>query len=231
MIIHPAEQNSLEWLAARVGKITASEMDNILTPEFAVRKGEMRRTYLCRKLAEKWLDSTLPGFSTIDMEIGQILEGECLPLYELEFERKITRVGLCLTDDSRCGASPDGLIGEDGGIEAKCPSAGQHIKYALDNCVPKDYLVQVHAALYVTGRKWWDFVSYHRRMPMLVVRVQRDESIQQKIGAALAGFLAEMDDGWQKLCTLNDGPPIRRTITRPPPPEPQPAEESFGLTP
>lgn len=220
MIIDPAPQNSLEWIAARAGVVTASEMDNILTPEFAERKGEMRRSYMCRKLAEKWLRSALLGFSTLDMDFGKILEEECLPMFELETGLKLTTVGLCLTDDRKVGASPDALIGEDGGLEAKCPKAETHIKYLLDGGVPKDYLVQIHAALYVTGRPWWKFVSYHRRMPLLVVHVLREERIQSLIAAALEGFLAQFDDAYSRLQKINGGPPGRRVTIPIPKPEP-----------
>lgn len=209
MIIHPAPQHSLEWLCARAGVITASEMDNILTPTFAARTGEMRQTYLCKKLAERWTGSPLPGFQSIDMEFGNILEEECLPYFSLETGLEVQRVGLCLTDDGRAGASPDALIGEDGGIEAKCPRPENHIKYLLNGGVPKDYLVQVHSALYVTGRPWWKFVSYARRLPLLIVTVKRDNEIMAKIAAALAEFIHDFDSEFERLCTINGGPPRR----------------------
>lgn len=217
MIIHPAEQNSLEWLAARAGVITASEMDNILTPEFKLRVGEMKRSYMCRKLAEKWLGNPIAGFMSMDMDLGKILEAECLPLLELEQNIEIQRVGLLLSDDGKIGCSPDGLIGDDGGVEAKCPRAETQTKYLLDGTVPKDYIVQVNAALYITGRAWWYFVSYHRRMPLVLIKVERDEKIMSSIGEALELFLAQFDAGWKRLCEINGGPPLRTPASRPEP--------------
>lgn len=219
MIIHPAPQSSLEWLSARAGVITSSEMDNILTPDFKQRTGELRRTYMCQKLAERWLGSPLPGFSSIDTDFGRILEEECIPRYELEREIAVTRVGLCLTEDGRCGASPDGLIGDDGGVEAKCARAETHLKYLLANEVPKDYTVQVHSAIYVTERKWWDFVSYHRGIPLLVVRVEREEAIMGKIHSAVELFLRDLDDAYERLIDLNGGPPKRTRFDQAPQPE------------
>jgi hypothetical protein len=215
VIVHPAAQNSLEWLCARAGVITASEMSNILTPTFKERDGEMRGTYMCCKLAERWMGSPLPGFSSIEMDFGKILEDELIPLYTFEYDQEVKRVGLCLTDDGKVGASPDGLIGEDGGLEAKCPLAQTHVKYLLAGTVPKEHIVQVHAEMYVTGRSWWNFVSYHRRMPLLLVRVERDEEIQEKIKNALASFLADFEIAYAKLIESNGGPPVRQAIRQP----------------
>lgn len=222
MIIHPAPQHSLEWLTARAGIVTASEMDNILTPTFKARDGEMRHTYMCKKLAERWTGSPLPGFSSIDMEFGNILEEEAIPYFSLETGQDVQRVGLVTTDDGRAGASPDGLIGEDGGLEAKCPRAENHIKYLLAGGVPKDYLVQVHSALYVTGRQWWKFVSYSRRLPLLIVTVKRDDEIIEKIGAAIGEFLTDFDASYERLCEINGGPPRRL-----PPRQTVPAGDGF----
>lgn len=216
MIIHPAQQHSLEWLTARAGVITASEINNILTPTFKARDGEMRHTYMCKKLAEKWTGSPLPGFSSIDAEFGNILEDEGIPCFSLETGLDVERVGLCLRDDGRVAASPDGLIGEDGGIELKAPRQETHIKYLLAGGVPKDYIVQVHSALYVTGRPWWKFVSYARRLPLLIVTVERDEEIIQKIEDALEPFLSDFDAAYTRLCEINGGPP-RRAVPKPTP--------------
>lgn len=221
MILDPSQPNSLDWLMARCGVITASEMDNLLTPEFAPRKGEMMRSYLFRKLAERWLGSPLPGFNSIDCDIGSILEDFCLPLFSFETGLDIARVGLVLTDDRRCGCSPDGLIGNDGGAEAKCPRVENHLKHLLAGVVPKEHLVQVHFSLYVTQRKWWKFISYARGTPMLVVHVERDEEIQNKIDEAIQEFIPQLDSAFERLTEINGGPPKRPTFQHVPKPEPQ----------
>src|SRR5438105_15750612 len=106
------QQGSLEWLAARAGIPTASEFDQLLTPAFEIRKGQMPATYLARKVAEKWLGGPLPGFSSLDMEFGKIRQEEALPWYELEFAETVQRVGLVTNDDARVACPADEPIGQ-----------------------------------------------------------------------------------------------------------------------
>lgn len=206
MNIVESPQGSYEWMQARSGIPTASEFDNLVSPTFKIRTGEMPKTYLCRKVAEYWQDGPLPSFNTVDMDIGQILEERAKPWYELETGQAITSVGLCLTDDGRVGCSPDGLIGDDGGIEIKCPALHTHVKYLMEGTVPPEYLLQVHGSMYVTGRKWWQFLSYTSRFPKLLLTVERDEEKIAVIHEALALFHKAFDDAIQRMEKLNCGP-------------------------
>lgn len=227
MIKVDCAQNSLEWLILRCGIPTASEFDNIFTSDFKMRTGAMVKSYTAQKIAEKWLGGPLPGHNVLDMEFGKILESEALPFFQLETGAEIERVGFCKTDDGRVGASPDGLIGEHSGIEIKCPSAKVHCAYLLAGVVPTDHLLQVHGSLYVTGRREWMFMSYCRRFPPLILRVERDEEIISKIRDGLGDFLVRYEFEWQRLCEMNGGgPPVRRPITRP---APQLDEERFDI--
>jgi len=212
MKIHPAPQNSTEWLEARAGLPTASEFHQLLTPKFELRTGEMPKTYVAQKLAEKWFGGPLMSGSgsTFAMDQGSILEQTAIPWYEFEFSTPITRVGLCIRDDLKAGCSPDGLIGELSGIEIKCPEPTNHTKYLLNGTVPPDYLCQVHGSMYVTGRKQWVFMSFRKMFPTLIVPVQWDEEIDKKISEALDSFHERFEAGWQKLLELNGGPPPKR---------------------
>lgn len=203
MKIHDVIQGEAEWVALRLGKVTASEMGNLITPEWKIRTGEMPRTYLCEKLAEAWRKQPLPGFSAWSTEQGELLEAEAWSWYALEYDEEIKRVGFCETDDSKAGCSPDGLLGSEGGIEIKCPGAVNHVKWLLAGELPKDHAVQVHASLYVTGRAWWRFLSYHRGFPKLVVTVKPEPSIMQKIKAALDGFYYAFDEAMTRLKELH----------------------------
>lgn len=207
MIINPAQPNSLEWLQARCGVVTASEFDNIVTGDFKARTGEMPRSYLARKLAEKWLGSPLAGFQSVDMDIGTILESEAIPFYELETGQTVQRVGLITNDAGTIGCSPDGLLNDDSGIEIKCPRPETHVKYLLNGTLPKEYAPQVYGAMLVTGRPRWVFMSYCRRFPAFILTVERDEEIIRTLDESIGDFVADVELAYMRLCELNDGPP------------------------
>jgi hypothetical protein len=230
MKIDPAQQGSLNWLLARCAVVTASELDAIVTPTFKPRTGDGLKTYLSKKVAERWTGKPLPGFdfSSYDMEIGTILEGEAIPYFEFETGLKVQRVGLCTNDEGTIGCSPDGLIGEDSGIEIKCPAIHTHVRYLLEGVLPPDYAAQVHGSMFVTGRSQWRFLSYCRGVPPLLLTIQRDEDIQTKIKDALDGFMQIYDDAYEMLCRQNGGPPKRPVV---PVPEPQTPEPDDDFTP
>lgn len=203
MKLHNVQQGTPEWLELRLGIPTASEFNAIISPTWKVREGEGVNTYLCRKIVEKvcrHIDEDQGG--GFAMEQGSILEHEAVPWFEFAHDVSIERVGFCTTDDGRAGCSPDGLIGEDGGIEIKCPLPHTHLKYLLAGTLPADYAAQVHGSMYVTGRSWWKFVSYSRKFPALVLHIERDEKIQAAIKTALDGFTALFDAELERISKL-----------------------------
>jgi hypothetical protein len=205
MKIHNCEQGSEAWLTLRLGIPTASEFDAIISPLWKQRTGEGVKTYLCRKIVEKvcrHIDEDFGG--SFSMEQGHILEHEARPWFEFAHDLKIEKVGFCTTDDGRIGCSPDGLIGEDGGIEIKCPLPHTHLKYLMAGTLPPEYAAQVHGSMYVTGRSWWRFLSYSRQFPPLLLRVERDEKVQQAIGEALDAFLKDFDAQMERLSQLSN---------------------------
>jgi hypothetical protein len=207
MKIHPEPQNSLEWLLARSGIPTASEFDAIISPKWEIRSGEMPRTYLAKKVAEKWSGTPAAGFNTLDMDFGKILEEEALPFFELETGKAVQRLGLITTDDGTVGCSPDGWLYDSTGLEVKCLERHNHVRHLLAGELPKDYAAQVHGGMWVTGATSWTFLSYCRGFPPLIVTVKRDEEIMEAISGALALFLAQMQVALAKLEQLNGGPP------------------------
>lgn len=199
------EQNSLEWLNLRAGKVTASEFGSFLTTDFQLRTGQMVKSYVARKVAELWV-GPLPGFNTLDMDFGKIREEEAIPTFSFETGLQVDRVAFITDDAEKIGCSPDGLIGDDSGLEVKCPTAEVHTKYLLQGEVPSDYIQQIHASMFVTGRKSWKFLSYRRSFPMLILDVQRDEDIQEAIGYAVATIIKMIDTSLAYLVKLNGGP-------------------------
>lgn len=204
MKIHACIQGDADWRLLRIGRVTASALDAIVTPQFAIRKGETPYTYLCRKLAEKFKGRPLDDedFATYDTEQGQMLEDEARKLYCFSYKPKGERLidaGFVEHDDGRFGCSPDALIGETSGLEIKAPKFKTHVKYLLNGTLPDEYAAQVHGSIYATGRPSWVFMSYARGFPPFVLTVKRDEKICATIGEALAAFYKRFDEAMAKL--------------------------------
>ncbi len=210
MKIHTnCQQGSIEWLMLRAGKVTASEMDRIVTPLGKIRTGEGPRTFMLEKLSERWLGAPLPNeASTFAMEQGQILEEYARPAFELETGLKIKQVAFVETDDGFCGCSPDGIVeGQDIGLEIKSPGIVNHLRYLLDGILPFDYVLQVQGSMFVTGWSKWMFTSFRRGMPPLILTVIRDDKIQAAIASSVSLLREELNANWTMLCHLNGGPP------------------------
>lgn len=212
MIIHREfEQQSVQWFEIRAGKVTASEMGRLVTDKGAIRKGDGPRTFLLEKLAEKWMDDSLPQFKgSFLMDQGNALEDYARPAFELETGLKVTRVGFIESDDHRCGCSPDAMIGETEGLEIKSPGIVNHLRYMLDGVLPEDFILQVQTSIFVTGFKTWKFCSFRRGCAPLILTIERDEKIQQAIAEAMELFTLNLNDEWKRLCALNGGPPPKR---------------------
>lgn len=213
MKIHNVEQNSVDWQILRSGKVTASEMDNLVTPLGKVKTGDGPRSYLMKKVAEAWLGGPLPSLNIWDMDQGHLLEEFARPAFTLETGMEVNQVGFITTDDERCGCSPDGIIaGKEIGLEIKAPHIETHIRYLLDGIVPTDYIIQVQSSMFVTGFKKWIFYSYRRKMPPLMIEVEPDKKIQAAIKEAVGLFLTQFDAAITKLCEINGGPPVRASV-------------------
>ncbi len=202
MKIHDCQQGTLEWTKLHFGIPTASGLDNLLSPEFLLRSGEMPKTYVYKKVAEKLQGRPLIDLSASSfmLEQGMIIEEEARPWYELEYDKKIKQVGFITTDDGRFGCSPDGLIlNDECGLEIKSPAAHTHVKYLVNGVLPKEYVAQVYGSMFATGFKKWIFVSYRRGFPALVLQIQRDEKAMSAIARAIDFFHNEFDSAMKRI--------------------------------
>lgn len=188
-------QYSPEWWAVRRGVPTASEFSNILTPA----TGKLSKSadgYVYKLIGEK-LSTEYPlttmNPATAAMERGTSLEANARSWYSLVHSVEVNEVGFALSDCERFGCSPDGIVGEDGGIEIKCPLPHTQVEWLLSGTLPDTYKPQVHGSLIITGRQWWDFVSYCPGLPELVVRVEPDE-YTEKLREALELFHARYQE-------------------------------------
>jgi len=190
MIVMEMEQGTEEWHQAKLGVPSASNFKKIVTSTGAVSK--QQAGYLNELLAERMAGHPLEGFKNGWMERGNELEAEARDDYEWTKGIAVQQVGFVVREDGKAGCSPDGLIGDDGLIEIKCPSPGVHVSYLRAGKVPTDYFAQVQGQLWICERQWCDFVSYHPDLPALVVRVDRDEKFIEKLETAVLAFAKEL---------------------------------------
>jgi hypothetical protein len=192
VIVLDVEQGSPEWLQARLTIPTASMFKNIITPTGKASTGE---GYL-KQLCSEWLigQPDPDGFAgNYWTDRGTRLEPEARALYTFLTDNEVTQVGLCYKDAMRrYSASPDGLVGEDGGWECKCPKLETHQDYLIDGGFPIAYKPQVQGCMWITGRKHWDFMSYHPLTEPLIVRVHRDETYIKNLEKFMGLFLAKL---------------------------------------
>lgn len=190
MKVFTFQQYSPEWWEFRRGRITASAMDRIITPKTG-KLAASSREYLCELIGElATLGPIIPtGFVSPAMLHGSLTESEARAFYEMDRGVDVTEVGCCLSDCERWSCSPDGLVGEDGGLELKCVQPKTQVKYLLGGgqSLLDDYRIQVAGCLIVTGRKWWDLMSYCPGLDPVVLRIEPDE-FSVKLLAVLSEF-------------------------------------------
>jgi len=181
MEIIKCRQGTPEWFEARAGKITASNFDKILTP--TGKLSSQAEKYLYQVAGEAVLGTCEESYTSTWMQRGSDLEVEARQFFELATGLSVEQVGF--VSDGGIGCSPDGLIGEDGGLEIKCPRLSNHVGYVLKGELPPEYKPQVQGSLLVTGRKFWYFMSYFPGMEPLILKVERDEKYIQALARAL----------------------------------------------
>lgn len=194
MIRFDFAQGGPEWVAIRLGIPTASRFDEILTPaKLSPSKGAGKYR---NKLLAEWLTgySMDEGQDSMWMERGRELEPRARAWYELQYDCDVEQVGFILRDDGEVGGSPDGLVGEDGGLEIKCPALHTHIGYMLNlETLEAEYRGQCQGLMYLTGRVWWDLLSFNPELPSVVRRVWRDDTYIAALVKALDVFCSDLD--------------------------------------
>jgi hypothetical protein len=203
MKVLEAAQRTEAWHAARRGLPTASRFAQIVTAtkgEPSTSQERLINELLAESIAPPEQGFIRPNVLTPEMEQGMIREAEARCSYELEFAagEKITECGLIIHDSGLFGGSPDGLVGDNGGVEIKCPMLSTHIGYVRASVLPSDYRCQVHGLMIVTGRAWWDFFSYARNCPPFWLRVHRDH-FTQKLETELIAFCQKYNEARAKF--------------------------------
>lgn len=197
------KQGTPEWMALRCGKATASRVADIVAKTKSGPSAS-RANYLAQLVAERLTGTVAESYSNGAMQWGTEKEPEARAAYEFYRSAVVIPVGFVPHPSiDMTGASPDGLVGDDGLIEIKCPNTATHIETLLGGSVPAKYVTQMQWQMACTGRSWCDFVSFDPRMPedmrLFVSRVSRDGKLISSLDAEVAAFLAEVAETVRKL--------------------------------
>lgn len=189
-IYDDVEQGSETWFQIRSGLPTASEFATVLAKGRDGGDSKTRRTYMLKLAGEIITGEPAESYTNAHMERGKEMEDQARETYAFVHEPDIQRVGFIRNGQK--GASPDSLIGDDGGLEVKTALPHIQIDRLLKDDLPPEHRAQVQGSMWVAEREWWDFVSYWPRLPLFVKRVHRDEAYIAKLAAAVDAFNEEL---------------------------------------
>lgn len=197
-------QGSQEWLNARLGKVTGSRMKDVMAKGKGGSESATRTNYMMELLAYRLTGYAPPSYKNDAMQWGNDNEPFARSEYEIRNGVFVKEVGLIEHPSiAMFAASPDGLVGDDGLIEIKCPNTATHIDFLRTGKPKTEYIHQMNAQMACTGRKWVDFVSYDPRMPDTIcykqIRIYRDDAVIVAMEEEVKKFLAELDSLEEEL--------------------------------
>jgi predicted phage-related endonuclease len=207
------EQNSAKWIWARTGRITASRICDVMATLKRGGEAASRRDYRAELIAERLTGTTENRYVSKEMRYGSEQEPFARTAYEIRTGNIVDQVGFVFhprLDFS--GASPDGLICEDGGIEFKCPKTTTHLAYMAAGIVPKEYEYQMLWNIACAEREWWDFASFDARLPeklrLFIVRMLRDDARIGEMEREVMTLNNEIDTLCEQLGVMANLDPI-----------------------
>lgn len=197
-------QGSTEWHALRIGKVTASRVADVIARTKS-GWGASRANYMAELIAERLTGEPAEKFTNAAMAWGTEKEPDARAAYEFFRDAQVAEVGFIEHPSIlMAGASPDGLVGDAGLVEIKCPNTATHLDTLLTQAIPARYVTQMTWQMACAGRAWCDFVSFDPRLPetmsLFVKRVERDDSLIASLEKDVSDFLDELA---QKLGQLN----------------------------
>ena len=204
------EQRTDEWFNARLGKVTASRVTDVVA-RTKTGYAASRENYMAQLIVERMTGQAEKSFTNSAMQWGTDTEPLARAAYEAERQVMVDEEGFVEHPEiANAGASPDGLVGKDGLVEIKCPNTATHIDTILSQTVPKKYLDQMMWQMICTGREWCDFVSYDPRMPehlqLFIKRIPFDAEYANTLNTEVSKFLEEVDSTIDKLNNLKGQP-------------------------
>ena len=207
-MIEMMDQGSESWFQVRIGKVTASRVADVIA-KTKTGYSASRDNYMAQLICERLTGLKGESFTNAAMQHGTDTEPLARAAYEALQDVLVDEVGFVPHPTiEMAGASPDGLVGDDGLLEIKCPNTATHIETLISKVVPGKYNTQMQFQMACTGRQWCDFVSFDNRLPaelqLFVKRVPRDEVFVRLIEAEIVQFLAELDDKINKLMKVKN---------------------------
>ena len=201
MRVYDFEQGTPEWLQSRLGCPSGSGFDKLITA--TGKPSTQAEGYINQLIAELLTGETTYVKKTEWMERGNELEPRARDYYELATGNTVVETGFCKHDKLECGVSPDGIVGDHGLIEIKCPSPSVHVAYLRAGVLPTKYKQQIQGQMWlIDDREWCDFLSYHPSMPALLVRVERDDDYIKLLQAEVEKACETIQTQYQKLKEL-----------------------------
>lgn len=194
-----SEQRTEQWHNDRLGMVTGSRIADVMAKGKGGAESATRKNYMMELLLHRLTGERQEHYQSPEMLRGIEKEPEAIREYELETFNLVTACGFIpCAEIPRSGGSPDGLVGDDGMIEVKCPNTATHLDTLLTKKIKSGYILQMQFYMLCTGRSWCDFVSYDDRMPdnlkTCIIRVERDEKVLTEIKEEVKKFLAELEE-------------------------------------
>jgi len=200
------EQRTEEWFAVRMGKVTASRVADVIA-KTKTGYSTSRENYLAQLVCEVLTGKPAESYSNAAMQWGVDQEPLARAAYESYQNVLVDEIGFVVHPTIwASGASPDGLVGELGMVEIKCPNTATHIDTLLTQTVPGKYNTQMQWQMACAGRHWCDFVSFDPRMPtdlqLFVKRVDYDPAYVAMLEKEVMSFLNDLDSKVKQLNEL-----------------------------
>jgi putative phage-type endonuclease len=197
------EQRTDDWFAARLGKVTASRISDVMA-KTKTGYSASRENYMAQLIVERLTNTKAESFSSAAMEWGTNQEPFARAAYEVKTGVLVEEEGFVQHKSiDMAGASPDGLVGTNGLVEIKCPNTATHIDTLLSQKIADKYIMQMQFQMACTDRMWCDFVSFDPRMPeknqIFIKRVERDDKLIKEIEWEITKFLGELTEKLTKL--------------------------------
>ena len=191
------EQGTEAWLQLRLGKVTASRVADIMA-KTKTGVSASRGNYLIELALQRVTGNIEPMYTNDAMAWGTATEPQARVDYEVKTGNFVDQIAFVEHPTIEWfGCSPDGLVGNDGLIEIKCPNSATHWATIKDGKPPNKYVIQMQTQMACTNRQWCDFVSFDPRMPersqLFICRVERDQIMIDEIEVEVMKFLNEVE--------------------------------------